>query len=132
MFSQCRQMDDTESLVTTLVDGTGGRADGRGRIFGPDGKGTWRYRNRDAPNPYEVEHEALIQSIREGNPLNETVPVAEATLTALMGRESAYSGKTITWEEALNSKQDFTLETYDFYEPLAIDPVPMPGSYKFV
>ena len=73
-------------------------------------RGTWRYRNRDAPNPYEEEHAALIRSIREGNPLNETVPVAEATLTAIMGRESAYSGKTITWEEALNSKQDFTLE----------------------
>ena len=79
MFSQCRQMDDTESLVTTLVDGSGGRADGRGRIFGPDGKGVWRYRNRDAPNPYEVEHAALIRSIQEGNPLNETGPVAEAT-----------------------------------------------------
>jgi predicted dehydrogenase len=132
MFSQCRQMDGCESLVTTLVDGTEGRADGRGRIFGPDGKGTWRYRNRDAPNPYEEEHAALIRSIREGNPLNETVPVAEATLTAIMGRESAYSGDTITWDEALNSKQDFTLEDYDFYKPLAIGPVPMPGTYEFV
>lgn len=132
MFSQCRQMDNCESLVTTLVDGTEGYADGRGRIFGPDGKGLWRYRNRDAPNPYEEEHAALIRSIREGNPLNETVPVAEATLTAIMGRESAYSGKTITWDEALNSKQDFVLEVYDFDTPLAIGPIPMPGTYEFV
>jgi predicted dehydrogenase len=132
MFSQCRQMDGCENLVTTFVDGSAGQADGRGRIFGPDGKGVWRYRNRDAPNPYEEEHVALIRSIREGNPLNETVPVAEATLTGIMGRESAYSGKTITWDEALNSKQDFTLEAYDFARPLPIAPVPMPGSYEFV
>jgi predicted dehydrogenase len=132
MFSQCRQMDNTESLVTTLVDGTEGHADGRGRIFGPDGKGVWEYRNREAPNPYEEEHLALIRSIRQGNPLNETVPVAEATLTGIMGRESAYSGRTITWDEALASRQDFTLESYDFAQPLPVGPVPMPGTYEFV
>ena len=35
-------------------------------IWGPDGKGKWRYRDRDAPNPYEQEHADLIRSIREG------------------------------------------------------------------
>jgi predicted dehydrogenase len=132
MFSQCRQMDNCESLIATLADGSEGHADCRGRIWGPDGKVAWRYRNRDAPNPYEEVHAALIRSIREGEPLNETQNVAEATLTAIMGRESAYSGRTITWDEALNSKQDFTLEAYDFYRPLPIGEVPRPGTYQFV
>ena len=130
MFSQCRQMDD----MREPGDDPRRRHRGARRRPGPDlrpgRQGDWRYRNRDAPNPYEEEHAALIRSIREGNPLNETVPVAEATLTAIMGRESAYSGKTITWDEALNSKQDFTLEAYDFYRPLAIGPVPMPGTLR--
>ena len=131
MFSQCRQMDNCETFIATLADGPEGRADCRGRIWGPDGKGLWRYRNRDAPNPYEVEHAALIQSIREGHPLNETKIVAEATLTAIMGRESAYSGRVITWDEALASKQDFALDKYDFYQPHAMGGVPRPGSYQF-
>ena len=70
--------------------------------------------------------------IRTGEPLNETEAVAYSTLTGIMGRESAYSGRVITWEEALNSKQDFTLEEYDFYRPHPVAPVPMPGTYEFV
>jgi len=132
MFSQCRQMDNCENKVATLVEGTEGRADCQGMIWGPDGKGTWRYRNRDAPNPYEQEHADLILSIRTGTPLNEAEAVAFSTLTGIMGRESAYSGKTITWDEALQSKQDFTLERYEFGGPLPLAPVPMPGTYKFV
>jgi predicted dehydrogenase len=132
MFSQCRQMDGVQNIVATLVDGDQGRANCQGQIWGPDGKGKWRYRNRDAPNPYEQEHVDLIRSIREGNPLNETKAVAESTLTGIMGRESAYSGRMITWEEALNSKQDFTLEEYDFYTPVSLGPTPMPGTYQFL
>jgi hypothetical protein len=125
-------MESCDNLVATLVDGTDGRADCQGMIWGPDGKGLWRYRDRDAPNPYEQEHADLIRSIREGNPLNETRAVAEATLTAIMGRESAYSGRVITWDEALASKQDFSLEKYDFYTPHALGEVPRPGAYEFL
>ena len=49
------------------------------------------------------EHTDLIASIRAGKPLNELKNVAESTLTAIMGRMSAYTGKTVTWEEALDS-----------------------------
>jgi hypothetical protein len=132
MFSQCRQMDGCENLVATLVDGSEGRANCQGMIWGPDGKGTWRYRNRDAPNPYEQEHVDLINSIRTGEPLNETEAVAFSTLTGIMGRESAYSGKAITWDEAMASKQDLTLDTYEFGPELPLAPVPMPGTYEFI
>ena len=52
------------------------------------------------------EHIDLIESIRTGKPLNELKNVAESTLTAIMGRMSAYTGKAVTWEQALNSKVD--------------------------
>jgi predicted dehydrogenase len=132
MFSQCRQMDGVENIVATHVEGSEGRANCEGMIWGRDGKGKWRYRDRDAPNPYEQEHAHLIRSIRTGEPLNETEAVAYSTLTGIMGRESAYSGKVITWEEALNSKQDLRLEAYDFDKALPVRPVPMPGTYEFV
>ena len=35
-------------------------------------------------------------------PINEAENIAISTLVGIMGRESAYSGKTITWEEALD------------------------------
>ena len=39
------------------------------------------------------EHTDLIESIRSGKPINELKNVAESTLTAIMGRMSAYTGK---------------------------------------
>ena len=42
-----------------------------------------------------MEHADLIQSIRSGKPLNEGRTVAEATLTAIIGRMSAYTGMPI-------------------------------------
>ena len=57
------------------------------------------------PNPYVQEHIDLIESIRAGKPLNELKQVAESTLTAIMGRMSAYTGKTLTWDEVLHGDQ---------------------------
>ena len=45
-----------------------------------------------ANDPYVQEHIDLIASIRAGKPLNELKTVAESTLTAIMGRMSAYTG----------------------------------------
>jgi hypothetical protein len=36
--------------------------------------------------------------------LNETENVTNSTLTAIMGREAAYSGAEVDWDTALNSK----------------------------
>lgn len=58
---------------------------------------------RGHANPYVQEHTDLIASIRAGQPLAELKAVAESTLAAIMGRMSAYTGKVITWEQALNS-----------------------------
>jgi hypothetical protein len=97
MYSQCRQMDNCENRVEEIVEGSQGTAKVEGMIRGLDGKVVWRFRDRDAPNPYEQEHADLMDSIRAGQPLNEARAFAETTLTGIMGRESAYSGKSITW-----------------------------------
>ncbi len=84
------------------------------------------------PNPYEQEHADLIQSIRDGRPLNEGQQVAESTMTAILGRMSAYTGRAIKWDWAMNaSKQDLTPPTYEL-GPLPVAPVPMPGKTQLV
>ena len=37
--------------------------------------------------------------------VNRAMAVAESTLTAIMGREAAYSGQEIPWDMAMSSKQ---------------------------
>ncbi|MBS0000221.1 MAG: Gfo/Idh/MocA family oxidoreductase [Cyclobacteriaceae bacterium] len=130
-FCQDRQINGCVNRVRDLIIGSTGRA-----IMGypthiqyDDGR-SWRPRE-DRNNAYQLEHEELIRSIREGNPLNEARQVAEATLTAIMGREAAYSGQEITWEDAMNSMQNFELKEYKLGE-MPMPPVAMPGKYKFV
>ena len=78
-------------------------------------------------NPYVQEHADLTASIRAGKPLNEGQQVAESTLTAIMGREAAYTGQVIAWDELLASTQDLTPPDLGF-GPLAVPPVAMPGT----
>jgi hypothetical protein len=80
-------------------------------------------------NPYEQEHLDLIQSIREGRPLNEAQAIAESTFTAIMGRESAYSGRTVEWDSLLKSEKRLGPEKYEF-GPLPFPEVPIPGQYR--
>ena len=39
-----------------------------------------------------------MQAILEDKPLNEAAQVADTTLTAIMGREAAYSGAEVEWD----------------------------------
>jgi hypothetical protein len=50
---------------------------------------------------------------------------------AIMGRMASYTGKVITWEMALNSKEDLTPPRYEF-GPLSVPPVARPGVTKFI
>lgn len=128
VLSEARQIEGCENNVSEALVGTEGTWQSNGyRFKGGKSKG----RIRDGINPYVQEHIDLIKSIRDGKPLNELKQVAESTLTAIMGRMSAYTGQAITWEEALNSKETQMPATLQF-GPLPVAPVPMPGKTRFV
>jgi predicted dehydrogenase len=126
MFSQCRQMDKVDSKVGEFIAGTKGTSDCKTYLRIPGGQ-SWRFREQDV-NPYQQEHLDLINSIRAGKPLNEAQQTAEATLMGIMGRESAYSGQFIEWDQMLNSNKKLGPEKYTF-GPLPFPPVAIPGQY---
>ena len=82
--------------------------------------------------PYIAEHTDLIASIRKNEPINELKNVAESTMTAIMGRMSAYTGKPLTWKQALESRETLMPENLAFDMKLETPPVAMPGKTKFV
>jgi hypothetical protein len=83
------------------------------------------------PNPYVQEHVDLLASIRAGTPLNEGRQVAESTLTAIMGREAAYTGQTIVWDDLMSCDQNLTPPAMSF-GAMPVPPVAMPGKTKLV
>lgn len=129
MFSQCRQINGCDGKVEEFILGTKGTSNCRNWIKPAEGD-PWRYRGGDV-NAYEQEHQDLIASIRAGKPLNEAKAVAESTLLGIMGRESAYSGRAVEWEQALNSKTRLGPTEYAFGD-LPTPEVALPGKYKFV
>ena len=126
LFSQNRQIDGCTDRIGAEVRGTKGTSNCENRI---QGEREWVFQGqvRDA---YEQEHIDLIESIRAGKPLNEARTVAESTLAAIMGRESAYSGQEITWEAAMNSKRDYTPKEFTMGD-CPFPEVPMPRNYRF-
>ncbi len=118
-----RQQDGTASRVGEQFQGTAGTSNAYNRI---EGATVWRHPVLEGVNPYVLEHRNLVASIRAGAPLNEGRRIAESTLVAIMGREAAYTGQVVTWEELLASGQSITPAEFRF-GPLEVPPVPMPG-----
>jgi predicted dehydrogenase len=106
LFSYCGQVKRSWGSVSEAAHGTTGSAelhDGRNFLKMKDGK-TWKPTGITQDNGYVNEHCDLIKAIQEDTPLNEAKQVADSTLTAIMGREAAYSGSEVTWDEILESK----------------------------
>lgn len=122
--SSCRQQDNTESRIGETVYGTKGRANLEGEI---SGEKPYRYkRGKTEVSPYVLEHRDLMAALRSNTPLNEAQRVAESTMTAVMGRMSAYTGKLVKYEEALKSDLDLVPKMTEF-GAMTIPAVPMPG-----
>jgi hypothetical protein len=49
----------------------------------------------------------------------------------IMGRMACYTGRAITWEQALNSTEDLSPSRYDWSVPLPVPPVARPGITPF-
>jgi len=122
--SLCRQNSETYSRVAEHVVGTKGVSDCRSFIRGGS---KFRYKADNDVDPYVQEHIDLIASIQNGEPINEARSLAESTMAAVIGRMSAYSGKEVLWDWAMNeSTLDLAPKTYEF-GPLPAVEVAVPG-----
>jgi len=121
LSSHCRQYPKgLYSNVSDLILGTKGRTNGLD--LGTKGI-----------NPYVQEHIDMIKSITGAGPyINQGTRVAESTMTAIMARESAYSGMKITWDMIMASQQDLQPKEFDYKREMQPMPLPVPGVYKFV
>jgi len=125
VLSMCRQIDGCANSVSEALVGTKGSC--QVDKYEIKGASAWkRPKNDDDIDPYVQEHTDLIASIRAGKPLNELKQVSESVLTAIMGRMSAYSGKAISWEEALSSTELLVPEKVT-WGPMPTPAVAMPG-----
>jgi predicted dehydrogenase len=128
LMSQCRQIEGCDKSVSEALVGDKGSC--QVDKYTIAGARAWRFEGKDN-RPYVQEHTDFIASIRAGKPYNELKTVAESTLTAIMGRMSAYTGKVVTWEQALESKEQLMPPSLTL-GPLPTPAVAVPGQTPLV
>ena len=119
-----------EPVATAASVGTAGVCDVFGHKISDGNKVTWKFKGSKG-EMYQTEHNELFASIRNAAPINNGEYMTRSTLMGLMGRMSAYTGKTITWEQALNSREDLSPPRYAWDVALPDPPVAMPGVTRF-
>jgi predicted dehydrogenase len=160
VMSMCRQIDGTASRIGESVTGTEGVSNCQTSLSGktewkyeykPGSTGPRAEPGDDAaadvaaapevdaktgkpkrPSAYVLEHRDLIASIRNGTPLNEGQQICDSNLAAIMGRMSAYTGKLVTWDQAMNSKLDLFPQADLALGPMPTPPVAVPGKDPLV
>ncbi len=134
MFSQCRHMKNTFTSVSESAHGTLGTSNCANEI---KGENPWKYGGKNVSG-HQQEQTDLIAALRAGNRYNEGFVGANASMTAVLGRLATYSGKVVTWDDAVNnSVSEFPKSMdWDAEAPVTKDengdyPIPMPGIYSY-
>jgi len=127
-----RQQDGCSTVNKVEIAGTLGNV-AIGGAFGHEitGKTNWKYEG-ERNDMYQTEHDELFASIRSGKAINDGIPMAHSSMLGILGRMAAYTGQTITWEDALNSSQSLgpAINEYNWNLKWPVHEVAMPGINK--
>ena len=149
MHSYCRQIPGCQNFVGEIIEGSQGRANlgtGSSSIVSISNTGeekelwsTPRRKPKGYQSPYQVEWNALVESILNDRPHAEAEYAAHSTMTAILGRMATYSGKVIPWDEAFALGEDILLDPLSFDEASPVNAlpdgtyaIPMPGKTKVI
>ncbi|TVR70015.1 MAG: gfo/Idh/MocA family oxidoreductase [Marinilabiliales bacterium] len=134
-----REIDGCHNNVGELILGTKGYTNCQNRIWDYNGNLIWEYpypvgddgqpTYSVAISPYDQEIINLVTAIRTNNPINEAGNLAVSSMISVMGRESAYTGRQMTWEDMMNSSLEIGPDSYEFGIYEGLNPVvPVPGT----
>lgn len=133
-FTTTRHQRGCSSVSNTMLIGNKGTATLSRRGPQITGENAWRPANSREPetDSHQLEQDAFLAALREGRTINNGNYMAKSTMMSIMARMSAYTGETLTWDQALASTEDLSPARYawDAEPPKAV--VAIPGITKFV
>ena len=139
LHSMCRQIDGCANNVSEFIQGTKGSwtTNGETAIRDLAGNVIWKYdfeAEKTAykqTDPYVLEHVNWINHIRSKTPIEQASETAISNMAGIMGRESAYTGAEITWDNMIASPLDFTPADLNMGKmDMSSFTVPVPGTSK--
>jgi myo-inositol 2-dehydrogenase/D-chiro-inositol 1-dehydrogenase len=136
--SMCREIDSCSNSTGELIIGTEGYTNCNNKIWDLNGKLKWEFEYPKDGNgnqtqtikipAYVQEHMHLVHAIRTGNYVNEGEQTALSTLTAIMGRTAAYTGRTVSWDDIFKSDMDLGPKKIEFGPVDLVFETPVPGT----
>jgi len=138
LYAFCRTTTGCYNEVSSLVFGTKGRCNLLSQRI--EGETKWQYSGPRC-NPYQEEHRALFKAVRSGRPISSGYHMARSTLATVMGQLSCYTGKEVTWDQAVKSDFHYPPKpeacTIDMDPPVKLGPdgrypVYVPGQTKLL
>lgn len=112
VHSICRQIDGCSNNIYEFIQGTKGSWSNKEGIKDLKGNVIWKYDKEKEKsefketNAFVLEHVNWVNHIRKKKPISQAEETAISSLTAIMGRMSAYTGNDLTWDEVLTSGLD--------------------------
>ncbi len=102
------------------------------------GENEWRFKGR-SPGGHQQEQIDFFAALRAGKIINNGDYMVQSTLSTVLGQMACYSGKKLTWKQALESTFAYgpdCMPTFETEPPVKADdkgeyPVPMPGKWKW-
>ncbi len=129
LYAGTRHQPGCDGARLDLTHGTEGRCNLMSHtIFG---KRPWKW-GKTTTVMHQLEHDAMYAALRDGAYINNGDYMAKSTLMAIMARQSAYTGKALTWDQIMESKEDLTPPSYRWDQNMPEPPVAIPGKTKFV
>ena len=131
VFFNNAQIPGIDGDVSTHVMGSKANASiERPKVETRGGETLWRYKGPKNVM-HQTEHDEMFAGLRSGNIINNTPYMARSTMLTIMGRMAAYTGKRVTWEQAMNSQENLSPPSYT-WGPLNEPTVAVPGVTRFV
>lgn len=133
-FLAQRQISGCHSENSLYVMGSKGtaRIGGFGKTgVAIEGANPWKYEG-PSPDMYQVEHDEFFDSIRTGKPINDGDRMVTSTMAGIMGRMAGYTGKLVSWDMALNSKELLVPEIKSWDDVVKVAPMAQPGITPFI
>ena len=136
LFATTRHQRRCSSESATYAFGTKGKIS-MTRSLKIEGEHPWQAARKgegDKPekDSHQLEHDAFFPALRAGTIINNGNYMAKSTMMAIMARMSAYTGQSLTWEQALNSQEVLAPAAYAWDAAPPPDVVAVPGVTQFV
>ncbi len=131
-YHMCRHWPNTPSDNSAYILGSEGNCvmqpwNGTHTI---EGTNPWKG-SASSNDMYQREHDVLFKAIRNGKPVNDGERMSHTSLLAIMGRMAAYTGQVVTWEHAMNSKEDLNATPWTLGDR-DTPTLAMPGSTELI